>query len=55
MAEQIWFHIDVNSAYLSWSAVDELAAGMDRDLKDNVQEMGFFKKFVKENIMKNQV
>lgn len=26
-----------------------------KNLKDNAQEMGFFKKFVKENVMKNQV
>ena len=40
MAEQIWFHIDVNSAYLSWSAVDELAAGMDRDLRNIASIVG---------------
>lgn len=40
MSEQIWFHIDVNSAYLSWAAVDELAAGMDRDLRNIASIVG---------------
>lgn len=29
----IIFHIDVNSAYLSWTAVEELKKGADRDLR----------------------
>ena len=29
----IIFHIDVNSAFLSWSAVEELKNGADRDLR----------------------
>ena len=28
------FHIDVNSAYLSWEAVDRLSKGSDIDLRD---------------------
>lgn len=31
--EQIIFHIDVNSAYLSWSALEKLAHGSDIDLR----------------------
>lgn len=31
---QIIFHIDVNSAFLSWTAVEELKNGIDRDLRD---------------------
>ncbi|MGN1267320.1 MAG: DNA polymerase IV, partial [Dorea sp.] len=31
---QIIFHIDVNSAYLSWTAVEELKNGSDRDLRE---------------------
>ncbi len=31
--EQIIFHIDVNSAYLSWSALDRLQHGCDIDLR----------------------
>ena len=31
--EQIIFHIDVNSAYLSWSAIDMLAHGSEVDLR----------------------
>lgn len=31
--EQIIFHIDVNSAYLSWSALDRLQHGSDIDLR----------------------
>jgi len=30
---QIIFHIDVNSAFLSWTAVEELKNGSDRDLR----------------------
>lgn len=30
---QTIFHIDVNSAYLSWSAIDKLAHGSDTDLR----------------------
>lgn len=33
MSQPIWFHIDVNNAFLSWTAVDELANGMQRDLR----------------------
>ena len=31
---QIIFHIDVNSAFLSWAAVEELKNGSDRDLRE---------------------
>lgn len=31
---KIIFHIDVNSAFLSWTAVDELKNGIDRDLRE---------------------
>lgn len=31
---QIIFHIDVNSAYLSWTAVEELKHGSERDLRE---------------------
>lgn len=31
---QVIFHIDVNSAYLSWTAVEEKKAGKDRDLRE---------------------
>ncbi len=31
--EQIIFHIDVNSAYLSWSALEKLRRGCDTDLR----------------------
>ena len=40
MAEQIWFHIDVNSAFLSWTAVDEIAAGKNRDLRQMAAIIG---------------
>ena len=34
MAERIWFHVDVNSAFLSWTAAHEvLVLGMERDLR----------------------
>lgn len=33
MAEHIIFHIDVNSAFLSWSALDELEKGSKTDLR----------------------
>lgn len=33
MADHIIFHIDVNSAYLSWSALERLQAGDDTDLR----------------------
>ncbi len=32
--DRIIFHIDVNSAYLSWSALDELSKGRDTDLRE---------------------
>jgi len=31
---QVIFHIDVNSAFLSWTAVEELKNGIDRDLRE---------------------
>lgn len=31
--EKIFFHIDVNSAFLSWTAIDELRKGSDIDLR----------------------
>ena len=31
--ERIIFHIDVNSAYLSWSALEKLHNGSDVDLR----------------------
>jgi len=33
MADRIFFHIDVNSAFLSWSALTHLAAGESPDLR----------------------
>ena len=30
----IIFHIDVNSAFLSWTAVEELKKGRERDLRE---------------------
>lgn len=33
MKEHIFFHIDVNSAYLSWTALERLAAGEETDLR----------------------
>lgn len=33
MEERIFFHIDVNSAFLSWSALSMLQAGSDTDLR----------------------
>lgn len=33
MSNAIIFHIDVNSAYLSWSALEQLEAGSDTDLR----------------------
>lgn len=32
--EQIIFHIDVNSAYLSWTAVKMMQEGYGRDLRE---------------------
>ncbi len=32
--KQIIFHIDVNSAYLSWTAVEQLKNGADRDIRE---------------------
>ena len=32
MAEPVWFHIDVNSAFLSWEAARRVAAG-EADLR----------------------
>lgn len=32
--DKIFFHIDVNSAYLSWSALEKLHKGSDIDLRD---------------------
>lgn len=34
LMEPIIFHVDVNSAYLSWSAVWELKNGIDRDIRN---------------------
>ena len=31
--ERIIFHIDVNSAYLSWTAVEQLKNGAEQDLR----------------------
>ncbi len=31
---RIIFHIDVNSAYLSWTAVEQLKQGADKDLRE---------------------
>ncbi|MDE7044436.1 MAG: DNA polymerase IV, partial [Acetatifactor sp.] len=33
MDTPIFFHIDVNSAFLSWSALEQLEAGSDTDLR----------------------
>lgn len=40
MSERIIFHIDVNSAFLSWEAVDRLAAGADIDLREIPSAVG---------------
>ena len=32
--ERIIFHIDVNSAYLSWSALERLSGGSTVDLRE---------------------
>lgn len=37
---QIIFHIDVNSAFLSWTAVDELKHGSQRDLREIASIIG---------------
>lgn len=34
MMSRTIFHIDVNSAFLSWSAVEQLKKGVDRDLRE---------------------
>ena len=34
MSENIFFHIDVNSAYLSWTAVKMLQEGYGRDIRE---------------------
>lgn len=31
--EKVWFHVDVNSAFLSWSALKALREGADQDLR----------------------
>lgn len=31
--EKVWFHVDVNSAFLSWSALKALREGSDQDLR----------------------
>ena len=31
---RIIFHVDVNSAYLSWTSVENLRTGSDSDLRD---------------------
>ncbi len=33
MSDRVIFHIDVNSAYLSWEAVDRLENGETTDLR----------------------
>ena len=34
MLRPVIFHIDVNSAYLSWTAVEEKKHGIERDLRE---------------------
>lgn len=34
MEKSIWFHIDVNSAFLSWTAVELLKAGAKEDIRE---------------------
>ena len=36
--ERIIFHIDVNSAYLSWTAVEQLKNGAEQDLRNHWRE-----------------
>lgn len=38
--EKLIFHIDVNSAFLSWTAADKLVKGDDRDLRDIAAVIG---------------
>ncbi len=38
--EKLIFHIDVNSAFLSWSAIDKLRQGEDTDLRDIASVIG---------------
>ena len=38
--EKLIFHIDVNSAFLSWSATDKLIQGEDIDLRDIASVIG---------------
>lgn len=38
--EKLIFHIDVNSAFLSWSAADKLGKGADIDLRDIASVIG---------------
>ena len=34
MDTNIWFHIDVNSAFLSWTAIELLKAGAAQDIRE---------------------
>ena len=38
----IIFHIDVNSAYLSWTAVEKLKNGSEIDLRKIPSDLGLF-------------
>ena len=38
--EKLIFHIDVNSAFLSWSAADKLKKGEDIDLREVAAVIG---------------
>ncbi|MBU3090965.1 DNA polymerase IV [Clostridium sp. CM028] len=40
LKEKLIFHIDVNSAFLSWSATDKLRKGSDIDLRDIASVIG---------------
>lgn len=38
---RIIFHIDVNSAFLSWTAVDLLRSGYKEDIRDKVSAISY--------------
>ena len=40
MQDRVIFHIDVNSAFLSWEAVERLAAGESVDLREIPSAVG---------------
>ena len=40
LKEKLIFHIDVNSAFLSWSAMDKIRQGDDVDLRNIASVIG---------------